>query len=325
VPRRIGFDGSRPESLADGTRSWQGRRPPPGAIGGRDGVLFTANSRTLAPTQADPVSRMWMRPLRAKRIDDLLAERRTFGEEDFLAMQLDTRAEGYEQIRATILDVVAGDEHEPKLARARALAETWNGNADVDQSAFRLLHAYYRALLERTLEPLLAPAFEADPAFVYRWPLADEALRRLLDERPAHLLTSEHADWRSFLRQTLLEAVEQIERDGAIDAEWGDVNVLDVEHPFAGSLGPFGRRLMLPRAPLPGSMVSLRVAAPSYGAVLRMAVAPAAPEDGVLELAGGQSGHFLSRHFRDQQADWVDGAPAPFLAGEPVARFELRP
>jgi penicillin amidase len=72
-------------------------------------------------------------------------------------------------------------------------------------------------------------------------------------------------------------------------------------------------------------MISLRVAAPSYGAVLRMAVAPAAPGNGVLELAGGQSGHFLSPQFRDQQRDWVDGAPAPFLAGEPVTRFELTP
>ena len=54
--------------------------------------------------------------------------------------------------------------------------------------------------------------------------------------------------------------------------------MLDVAHPFAGSLGPLARRLRLPRAPLPGSMVSLRVAAPSYGAVLRMAVAPGAPE-----------------------------------------------
>ena len=72
-------------------------------------------------------------------------------------------------------------------------------------------------------------------------------------------------------------------------------------------------------------MISLRVAAPSYGAVLRMAVSPAAPDNGVLELAGGQSGHFLSPHFRDLQQDWVDGAPTPFLAGEPVASFELRP
>jgi penicillin amidase len=325
LPRRVGFDGSRPESLADGTRSWQGLRAPPGAIGGHDGALYTANNRTLPPSQADTVSRMWMRPLRAKRIDDLLAERRTFAERDFLAMQLDTKAEGYEQIRATILDVVASDEREPKLKRARELAQLWSGNADVDQTAFRLLQAYYRALLEHALTPLLAPAIEADPSFVYRWPLADEVLRRLLDERPANLLTREHADWRSFLRQTLLDAIVELERGGSIDAEWGKSNVLDVAHPFAASVGPLGRLLTLPHAQLPGSMVSLRVAAPSYGAVLRMAVSPAAPENGVLELAGGQSGNFLSPHFRDLQQDWVDGNPTPFLAGNPVTQFELTP
>ncbi|HUQ52164.1 MAG TPA: penicillin acylase family protein, partial [Gammaproteobacteria bacterium] len=199
IPRRVGFDGSRPESLADGSRSWQGRLPPPGALGGRDGVLFTANSRTLPPDRADAVSRMWMRPLRAKRIDDLLSEQRTFDERDFLRMQLDTRAEGYEQIRATILAVVPADERDPRLEQALELAQNWNGTADVDQPAFRMLHAYYRALTERTLEPLLAPAIAADPTFVYRWPLADEVLRRLLDEQPPNLLTSEHADWNAFL------------------------------------------------------------------------------------------------------------------------------
>jgi penicillin amidase len=127
------------------------------------------------------------------------------------------------------------------------------------------------------------------------------------------------------LRQALNETVEQIERGGELDADWGETNMLDVAHPFAASIGPLGSYLRLPPAPLPGSMVSLRVAAPSYGAVLRMAVAPAAPESGVLQLAGGQSGHFLSRQFRDEQADWVDGTPTPFLAGEPVARFELTP
>ena len=325
IPRRVGFDGARPESLADGSRSWQGRVPPPGALGGRDGVLFTANSRTLAREQSAAVSRMWMRPLRAKRIDDLLAAQRTFDERDFLAMQLDTRAEGYEQIRATILDVVADDESDPKLARARVLAQEWNGHADVGEPAFRMLHAYYRALLARSLEPLLAPAIDADPEFVYRWPLADEAFRRLLDERPAHLLTREHADWPSFLRTVLLDTLDAIARSDALDAEWGEINVLDVEHPFAGSLGPFAGWLRLPHAPLPGSMVSLRVAAPDYGAVLRMVVAPGDPSAGVLQLAGGQSGHFLSPTFRDLAPDWVDGTPTPFLTGEPVAEFALRP
>jgi penicillin amidase len=325
LPRRVGFDGSVPASLADGSRAWQGRLPPPGALGGRDGVLFTANSRTLPPERAAAVSRMWMRPLRAKRIDDLLGERRTFDERDFLRMQLDTRAEGYEQIRETILAVVPADEREPHFKQARELAQSWNGNADVDQPAFRLLHAYYRALIERTLEPLLKPAIAADPNFVYRWPLADEVLRRLLDERPTHLVTSDHASWQALLRAVLADTLAALEQRAPLDTEWGKLNVLDVAHPFATALGPFSSRFALPRAELPGSMVSLRVAAPSYGAVLRMAVAPASPADGVLELAGGQSGHFLSPHFRDSQADWVDGTPTPFLAGDPVRQFLLTP
>jgi penicillin amidase len=330
LPRRIGFDGSRPESWADGSLAWDGELPPPQLVGGRDGALYTANNRTLPPDVAATVSRMWMRPLRAHRIAELLAARRTFTPRDFLAMQLDTRAEGYEQIRAAILDAVPADDPEPLLARARRHVERWNGRADVDQPGFRILQAYYRALLERAITPLLAPTIAADPDYVYRWPLADEVLRRLLDERPANLLTREYADWRQLLRQVLLDTARRLDSDRehpGIDVPWGEVNVLDVAHPFAalGVLAPLAPWLRLPAAPLPGSVVSLRVATPGYGAVIRMAVAPADPRDGILELSGGQSGHFLSPQFRDQLPDWVAGAATPFLAGPKVSRIVLQP
>ena len=42
-------------------------------------------------------------------------------------------------------------------------------------------------------------------------------------------------------------------------------------------------------------------------------------------MSGGQSGHFLAPTFADQQADWVAGARAPFLAGPTVARIALDP
>ena len=113
-----------------------------------------------------------------------------------------------------------------------------------------------------------------------------------------------------------------------LDATWGEVNTLDVAHPFAGLpvIGPvLGRWLRLPAAPLPGAPVTLRVATPTYGALLRMSVSPAHPEDGILELAGGQSGHFLSANFADQQQDWVEGKATPFLAGPTVSRILLEP
>ena len=212
------------------------------------------------------------------------------------------------------------------LQRARALAEAWNGRADVDQAAFRMLHAYYRALLERTLEPLLAPAIEADPqvrlSLAARRRGAAAAARRAArasaDERARRLALVPAASAARSARR------DRARRRSSTPSGARSTSSTSSIRSRAAS-GRSGRRLRLPPAPLPGSMISLRVAAPSYGAVLRMAVAPGAPENGVLELAGGQSGHFLSPQFRDQQRDWVDGAPTPFLAGEPVARFELTP
>jgi penicillin amidase len=166
---------------------------------------------------------------------------------------------------------------------------------------------------------------------VFRWPLADEPLRRLLDERPAHLLTREFADWPSFLRAVLSDALRAVESNPArpnVDAPWGAVNAIDVAHPFGrfpvigDVLAPW---LRLPRDPVPGATVALRVATPNYGALFRMAVSPAHPEDGILEMSVGQSGHFLSPHFADLQADWVRGAPTPFLAGPAVTRIVLEP
>ena len=97
-----------------------------------------------------------------------------------------------------------------------------------------------------------------------------------------------------------------------------------MRHPLA-ALPLVGRWLKLPAVPVPGSTLSLRVAAPSYGAVIRMAIAPARPAEGILQMSGGQSGHFLSKNFADLQTDWLDGTPTPFLAGPTASRFTLRP
>jgi penicillin G amidase len=331
LPRRVGFDGSRPESWADGSRAWHGELPRPALVRPAGGAVYSANNRTLPAAPAAEVSRMWMTPLRASRIADLLAQHSTLSERDSLSMQLDTRARGYDQLRDIVLEVVPPNERDPLLKRAREHVLGWNGNADPDQPGFRILYAYYFALLERALSPLIAPALDADPAFVYRWPLVDEPLRRLLDERPAHLLTREYASWPDFLRAVLADTLRAIESDKSlpgIDAPWSAVNVLAVAHPFAGLpvLGPILRPwLELPREPLPGSNLTLRVAMPSYGALIRMDVSPAHPEDGILEMSAGQSGHFLSPNFADQQSDWLAGAPAPFLAGPAVSRILLVP
>jgi penicillin amidase len=58
---------------------------------------------------------------------------------------------------------------------------------------------------------------------------------------------------------------------------------------------------------------------------MRMVVSPGKEELGLLHMPTGQSGHFMSPHYADQQEAWVRGLPTALLAGEPVAVLRLVP
>jgi hypothetical protein len=67
---------------------------------------------------------------------------------------------------------------------------------------------------------------------------------------------------------------------------------------------------------VPGATLALRVATPSYGALIRMSVSPAHPEDGILEMSGRTERAFLVAALRryaerlgERRADAVSRGP----------------
>jgi penicillin amidase len=58
---------------------------------------------------------------------------------------------------------------------------------------------------------------------------------------------------------------------------------------------------------------------------MRMVVSPGHEETAILHMPGGQSGHFLSPHYADAHAAWVEGEPSPFLSGPKVSELKLVP
>ena len=68
-----------------------------------------------------------------------------------------------------------------------------------------------------------------------------------------------------------------------------------------------------------------RVQAVSFGASVRMVVAPGHEAEGLMHMPGGSSGHPLSPYYRAGHEAWVRGDPTPFLPGEPVHRLTLFP
>lgn len=62
--------------------------------------------------------------------------------------------------------------------------------------------------------------------------------------------------------------------------------------------------------------VMLRVAGNNFGASQGLVVAPGHEEQGVLTVAGGQSGHPLSPFYGAGHQGWLEGRATPLLAGE---------
>ena len=328
LPRRIGSTGKAPVSWADGSRHSDGELDEsqrPTIVDPPEGVLYTANNRTVPTEISRRLGHTWVLPVRASRIAERLAEKDTFTERDLLDIQLDTRSRMHDLARDIVLEVVAAGETDETLVQVRRHVQSWNGHADTDQIGFRLVVRYHETLQERILTALLVPAIEADPSFRYNWPLADEPMRRLLETRPDHLLPPGHDDWPDFLRSALVETIQRIESgDGpGLDATWGEVNRAAIIHPISLALPALGRLLNMPADPLPGARTSVRVNTPSYGASLRMAVSPGHTETGLFHMPTGQSGHPLSPHYRDGHRAWVQGLATPFEPGPAVSSFTL--
>lgn len=324
IPVRRGFTGKTPVSWARSDVGWIGERPGPRLLDPVRNRLHTANGRTV-PHDDRPLTHFWIHSGRSQRIDQLLSERDRWDEASLRTVQLDVRSDYHRFAADVVLEVTDAGESDAVIARFRELVEAWDGTADVDESAFDLLGRLADALVDGVLEPLLAPAVGEDPGFVLDWSLADEPARRILEERPEHLVPPPHSDWDAFLRSVVESTAAAVAAEpGGLDRSWAEVRQVALRHPLGG-LPILGRYLNMPASGLPGWAGSVRAQTRSYGASMRLVVSPGHEEEGLLHMPTGQSGHFLSPNYSDSHAAWVEGLATPLLAGDPVASLRLVP
>ncbi len=332
LPDRFGYSGRYPVSWADGQKGWRGPLPEmdrPVMMDPEDGVLYTANNRTVGLDRAKRLGGVWVAGERASRIRDMLSHKRHYDEDDLFQMQLDTRValfDFYHELALSALE--SGNLRGEQFEIALANLESWNGTADADQTAMPLLHVFRRTLHSMVIAPLVEPCLELDRTFYYSWFVEEEPVRRILEERPAHLLSPGYASWDELIEQALGHAVRRLtsrEFPNGLATTWGEANSAKISHPITQALPAFSRALSMDETPQSGHPFAVRVAGPSFGASARMVISPGREDDAILQTPTGQSGHFQSPHFRDLHRYWSEGSKFRFLPGSPVSELQLVP
>ena len=329
IPKRLGFDGSKPVRWsADRRWDWGSQAPRPSLVDPESGVLFTANNRVAGWEYAPAIGENWDPGYRASRIRDLLAQKPAHDEQSLLDIALDTRVEmmdtWYQRFTEAIQSLDGGD-----AGRARNLSKDWNGTAAANSRSYVMVQAFREVVEDALLSPLVAPVAEAMEVYKNKFPAREEAVEAILRMRPVHLLPLPYGSWEEFLSDCAERTLQVLIQKGgpnALARRWGEKNSPGVAHPIANQLPPlFDGLVRLPDPPQSGSIDSVKVIRPGFGASLRMVISPSNHESAIFHMPGGQSGDPRADQYRKGHNAWIKGKPTPMRSGPAVRTIRLTP
>jgi len=335
MPRRGGADALVPADWSTG-EGWDGWLSPgehPQVVNPDSGRIWTANSRVV---DGDALRRLgdggYDLGARARQIRDRLFDKERFVPADMLAIQLDDRAlflSRWRDLLLVVLDDGAVRDHDGRRTY-RELVRSWTPRASADSVGYRLVRAFRIEVRAKVFHMLTTPVRDTYGADV-ELRISNQfegPLWQLVNEQPAHLLTSNYASWQALMLVAVDDNLSYFAAnwdDGLEQRTWGERNTATIRHPLSRALPMLSAWLDMPREPLNGDSNMPNAQGPGFGASERYAVSPGDEENGYMHMPAGQSGHPLSDFYRAGHDDWVHGRPSSFLPGAPVHRLVLSP
>lgn len=328
LPRRQGFDPARPAAWNEKDTGWTGwvaKSDSPRMLDPPDGRAWSANARLVGGEMLAKIGDGGYAPAtRARQIRDRLANLQEVTTTDFLAIQLDDRADYLAHWQPVMLHALT----QAGATETEGLVAAWSGHAAIDDAGYRLLSDFEDRVSDRAYEMLTVLPRKRWPDFRWRTPARfTEVALRLIHERPPHLLDPRFADWDAWLADVAMQVVKELpdECTNLAGCTWGRVNTTQIQHPLSQALPFLSRWLDMTSEPLPGDWSMPRVQSPSFGASERFAVSPGLESEAYLHMPGGQSGHPLSPYFHSGYEAWARGEPTPFLPGAAEHVLKMMP
>jgi penicillin amidase len=289
-----------------------------------EGVIATANHRIADAGYPYYLSHFFEPHHRIRRIEQLLAARKTFSRDALATMQLDAvslHAKAFIELIGPELRNLSDEPADVRSATERLLA--WDGNCAEDSVEAAIFHVLHHCILSNLLKPELGEnVFDAYVEILNQCIVPTDSI--LADLHSIWFAgKSRNALVRQSLRQTCAELAAEL--GTAIESwRWAKIHQLQINHAFGRSkllrpllgVGPFGAA---------GDGMTINFGfyrhsnpyAQTAGPSLRFTVELGAQPSSEFILPTGQSGHPLSPHYRDQTHLWRQGRGINLTSEQP--------
>ncbi len=319
LPIRKGCPGDVPaESAACG---WAGFIPfdqLPSALNPPAGLIVTANQNPFPPDFPYQVDGNFAPPDRAHQIRALLGSRGKWKAEEMLRIETDVYS-AFDLFLAQ--QVVAAFDAEkpsnPQTQEAAAVLRKWNGQMEKGQAAPMLASMVYDQIRKRMAERAATGSGD-----IYQSFMAPGVVEQLLRDRPADWFPN----YNVFLLRCLVGAIEEGQKiQGSKPSRWdyGQYQELKIVNPVEGRLPLVGSWFNLGPVPMNGAPTTVKQYTRRLGPSLRMIVDLGDLDHSFANLATGESGQWLSSHYKDQWDAYYAGRSFPMQYGKVDAKNVL--
>ncbi len=324
LPIRPKGDGSLPVRGDQTENDWKGYIPfeeLPHVYNPPSGAIATANARVTPDDYPYVVATRWDAPDRTDRIYELLAARPKLTPDDFRRIQVDLYSRHHQRVARAVAKAAWAELKNKPNARLQQAADAltkWDGMATADSYAATITQLAREEFRQKLLVPVIGDIYPR-----YDWRMHTVFLERVLAERPANWLPTGYASYDALLLDCLahaLAAAEQHFKSSKMeDWRWGKVMETTFSHPVGSGLRGVRRLFNIGPFEQPGTSYTVKQTTHTLGPSMRLVVDFADLEKTTLTIATGESGHPVSRHYRDQFPKWMAGVGVPlsFQASAP--------
>ncbi len=329
-------DFNNPSFIYDGTTGkydWKGFVPfdeLPSLFNPKENYIATANNKTIENYKYH-ISNIWEPPSRIQRIIELINSKQKLSVNDYEKMQMDFVSPYANDVTKFILDAFKNIKITDKnLQITLQLFENWNYEMDKHSQLPTIYVMFLKELLKNILLDELGETLFNEYCFVANVPY--RLITKMLKENNSGFFdnknTSNIETRDEIIRKSLSDALDELEKnfgDNIADWQWGNLHKVTFNHFFSGENKMVDKTINIGPFPIGGDGTTIfNTEYPFYslknekqnlenkfknvlGPSMRFIYDFSNENECLFILPTGESGHFLSPHYKDMTKLWLDG------------------